>query len=276
MSLNIVFEDFKSLSHLIYELENRPNNRIMCNEHSSQKTDDADWSGTKTYAEAVKFALEGYEKPLSALKRGIVTAERKTLQARRCKTTNDIIGYTPNIPAAVIGLPQNMIRSDVEPKKSKIIDLIYSPTSNCGTSSETIEKAGIAVLSIINSLEKSGYRVALSIAFKLSKEDEDRVIATVKVKDWRQPIDLKKVAFPLCNSAMLRRFGFKWLETCEGLKESGWNWGYGQSLRYDDAKELLKQNKTLSDTQFFVNVNLCEQEDFDVDRIIAACGLKVR
>ena len=56
MSLNIVFEDFKSLSHLIYELENRPNNRIMCNEHSSQKNDNPDWSGTKTYAEAVKFA----------------------------------------------------------------------------------------------------------------------------------------------------------------------------------------------------------------------------
>jgi hypothetical protein len=276
MPINVVIESFKSLSHLISELGQRPNNEVMRNANSSQNTDDNEWAGTKSYAEAVALALGGWSDPLSSLKRGLITAERKTLQARRCKTVNDIVGYTANVPAAVIGLPQDMIRSDVEPKKSKIIDLVYSPDANGGTPASTIEKAGIAVLSIVNNLEKSGYRVALSIAFYVGTKGDDRTIATVKIKDWRQPIDLKKIAFPMCNASMLRRIGFKWLETCNSLKESGWAHGYGACPSYEEAKKLLKQNKTLSETQFFINIDLCKKNDFDADKIIAACGLKVR
>lgn len=274
--VNTVIEEFDSISQLIKELSKRENNEVMKNRTSSEDRDE-DFAGTKSYEEAVKFALEGYTKPLDALKRGTIEAERKGTAPRRCKVVNDIVGYTPNVPAAVIGLPQSMIRSDNEPKKSKVVEILYSPDANCMVSEKTIEKAGIAVLSLINNLEKSGYRVALKIGFFVADCDsKERAIATVKVKDWRQPIDLKKIAFPICNASMLRRIGFKWLETCEGLTYQSWRRGYGQSPEYKKAKQILNENKMISDKQFFINIDFCENNDFDVDKIATACGIKVR
>lgn len=273
MSKNVVIENFDNISQLIHVIANRKKNDVMksCN---SSETGSKDFTGTKNYAEAVKFALEGYTKPLDALKRGTIEAERKGTAPRRCKVVNDIVGYVPNVPAAVIGLPQSMIRSDNEPKKSKIVDIIYSPDANCSVSSETIEKAGIAVLSLVNNLEKNGYRVALMINFFLGKCDGEYTISTVKVKDWRQPIDLKKIAFPICNASMLRRIGFKWLETCNGLEQSGWSSGYGQCPNYSEAKEIMIENGMVSDTQFFINIAFCEEHGFDTNEIAAACGIK--
>jgi hypothetical protein len=272
MMKNTIIEEFSSLSQLISELSRRDNNQVMRNEHSSQKKGDS-WAGTNTYEEAVKYILGGYEKPLDALKRGVITANTKSTSPRRCRPMNDIIGYVPNVPAAVIGLPQSMIRQGIEPKKSKIINIIYSPDANFMTSSETIEKAGIAVLSLINNLEKNGYRIALSIAFYVGEKNNEEAIAMVKVKDWRQPIDLKKIAFPICNSGMLRRFGFKWLETCKGLQESGWAGGYGRTPKYGRAVNILKSNKMLSDTEYFINVEICEEQNFDIDKITQRIGM---
>lgn len=271
-----VVEEFDSISQLIKELSKRENNEVMHSKHASE-TGSEDFTGTKSYEEAVKFALEGYTKPLDALKRGTIEAERKGTAPRRCRVVNDIVGYTPNVPAAVIGLPQSMIRSDNEPKKSKVVEILYSPDANYMVSEKTIEKAGIAVLSLINNLEKSGYRVALKIGFFVADMDGgERTIATVKVKDWRQPIDLKKIAFPICNASMLRRIGFRWLETCKGLTKSGWTWGYGRNPEYIEAKKILDENKMISDKQFFINIDFCEKYKFDTDKIATACGIKVR
>lgn len=274
--LHTVIEEFESISQLIEKLSSRDNNEMMKGQNSSE-TGSESFTGTKSYAEAVKFALEGYTKPLDALKHGTIEAERKGVAPRRCKVVNDIVGYTPNVPAAVIGLPQSMIRSDNEPKKSKVVEILYSPDANCNVSEKTIEKAGIAVLSLINNLEKSGYRVALKIGFYIAVESgEEQIIATVKVKDWRQPIDLKKIAFPICNASMLRRIGFKWLETCEGLTTRSWRFGYGRSPNYNEALQILDENKMISDKQFFINIGFCENNDFDTDKIATACGIKVR
>ncbi len=272
---NYIIEQFNSLSHLVKELGKRPNNEIMRDCRDSENTDEPVWSGSETYEEAVQFALNGYEEPLDKIKRGMIDAEFNGKAPRRCRVTNDIVGYVPNVPAAVIGLPQSMIRSDVEVKKSKILSILYNPTMNGGTSAETINKAGVAVLSVINNLEKSGYRVALSVMCKCSEAGDDLAVAMVKIKDWRQPLDLKKTAFPLCCAAMQRRLGFKWLETCKGLKSHRHADGYGSSIEdYNSGKKKLDEAGLLSDTQFFINVNLCENNKFDPEKIAAACGIQ--
>lgn len=274
----IAVERFESISKLIYELPKRKDNAIFQGKRSSEKTDDNEWSGTDSYEEAVRFALEGYTKPLDALKRGTIEAERKGTAPRRCKAINDIVGYTPNVPAAVIGLPQSMIRSDLEPKKSKVVSILYAPTQNCCTDSRTIEKAGVAVLSIINNLEKNGYRVALEVIFNFAEDGDETTAGMVKIKDWRQPLDLKKVAFPLCCSAMQRRIGFKWLETNKHLKNSDWRRGYGSSIHSSaKAERILKEAKLLDDKTFYINVELCQNHNFEPKEIAAACGIaKVR
>lgn len=272
--MSVIVEQFDSISKLIKALSERENCPIMATARDSESTDDNSWSGTDSYEEAVEFATKGYTKPLDALKRGTIEAERKANAPRRCKVVNDIVGYVPNVPAAVIGLPQSMVRSDNEPKKSKVVSIIYAPTMNCDTSAREIEKAGVAVLSIINNLEKNGYRVSLEVLFKFSGEGYEKTVATVKVKDWRQPIDLKKVAFPLCNAAMQRRIGFRWLETCDRITDRGWRRGYGRSFtNYSEAKGVLESANLISEKEFFVNVEICKRNGFDPNKIAAACGI---
>lgn len=271
----IYAEKFDSLSQMIDELRTRPQAEAMRGASSSE-TSSSGFTETANYNEAVELALNGYTKPLEAIKRGLIEAETNGVAPRRCRIVNDIVGYVPNVPAAVIGLPQSMVRSDIEAKKSKIISLVHSPDANACTSAKTIEKAGIAVLTIVNNLEKCGYRVALSIAFFVGKDGDTTLCGMVNVKDWRQPLDLKKVAFPICHPSMLRRLGFKWLETCKEAT-SGFSHGYGRTPSYGEARKALETAKQMNEKQYFINVELCEKHRFDPEKIAAACGIqKVR
>lgn len=276
--MNYVVENFKSINELIYHNATRKPNRVFNGKKSSSETGDERFTKTKNYAEAVDLFKNGYAEPLAQIKKG-VEVNSKGLIHQKTAVRNDIVGYAPCVPAAIMGIPKSMINKDNAVKKSKIISIIHDATSNCNTSTSTFIRAGIATLSIINSLEASGYRVALSVAFKNSAENKERAFATVNLKDWRQPLDLKKMAFPFCHPSMLRRIGFKWLETTPNLTESNYFYGYGRSLsgtkEYHSIVNELKAKKLIGEHDAYINIDLCERNNFDPQKIAQAAGLKI-
>ena len=78
---------------------------------------------------------------------------------------------------------------------------------NCGTDAKDIMNAGLTVLKIAYSLERKGFRVRIDVNPFLARSSREETCALVCVKDWRQPIDIKKVAFPIAHPAMFRRLG---------------------------------------------------------------------
>lgn len=229
----LIQEHFNSISQMLNVICSRPNNKPMSSACSSREGT-KDFTGTKSWEEAMNLYQYGYIDILEKVKKGTAAVTGKQAPVNRNKIVNDVIGYAPHVPNAILGLPNSMIGMKKVPQKVKTVSIIYKSTANCDEKASTFVKAGIALLSAINMLELSGIRVSLKLCFECAKEGSEYTFATVKIKDYREHLDIQKLCFPVAHPSMFRRFGFKWLETCEGMEQSGWAWGYGQSLTSKD------------------------------------------
>ena len=87
---------------------------------------------------------------------------------------------------------------------------------------------------------------------------------TINVKQHSQKLNLLKLSFPLVHPSMLRRFGFKWLETTPDIKDRTFSKGYGVILdsmfRGDSVKErrFLKDNNIVKgENVYYTTVKEC-------------------
>ena len=110
----------------------------------------------------------------------------------------------------------------------------------------------------------------LKIMFYCAEEDNDYAFGTVDVKDFREHLDLQKLCFPIANPSMFRRFGFKWLETCNGLKDRYWCSGYGSQI--DSDNKVLQD--WLQDNEFYIDLPYTKKYDYDADKIIESMNIK--
>ena len=268
MPLNIIKEHFKSIHEMLSVIESRPNNEVMEYKHDS-KDNGKDFTGTRSYNEAIDLFRNGYTEILPQIKTGVAANLKRTDTRPRRTIENNVVGYAPNVPNAIMGLPNSMILTRSVPQKTKTVSLVYDITENACTGTETFIKSGIAVLGVINTLELSGYRVNLKIAFYVAQESNERAFGTVNVKDYREHLDLQKLCFPLAHPSMFRRFGFKWIETVSGLK-APWNWDYGSHLT---SLDFLKEN-FLVDNEYFINLDITKRNGYIPEKIIAALNIE--
>lgn len=269
-------ERFDSIHQMLAALGSRSANTVFSGYSLSSETGDEDFTGTKSWNEAMGLIANGWPEPLDEIKRGVANhfKSREAVQKNRPQT--GVVGYTPCVPNAIMGLPNSMIMTDKTPQKVKAVTIIFAVGVNCGTSATTIRRAGINVLNIVNDLELAGYRVKLNVEFFAATEGSDFCSVQVTVKDWRQPLDLKKLCFPIANPSMFRRFGFRWLETVPTLTNRGYRSGYGSSSFKSDYKEAVdfyKKKNLLADNEYLITTYLCKEKRFDVKEITNACGI---
>lgn len=168
---------------------------------------DVEWCGVDSYDQALEYLQNGYQPTVDKLKETI----KINLQGegKRISFHNDIVGYAPIVPLAVLGVPNSMINSTMKKIKAKVVDVYYDMTCHCGTKSDDIIEYGSKVLSAIIKLEQSGYRFNIYAIQSYSDSDNADMIC-VKIKDACQPIDLKRCSFPLTHTGFFRVIGFDW------------------------------------------------------------------
>ncbi len=270
-------EHFDSIKRFLETIKSRPNNSVMSCKHSSI-TGSTDFTGTKSYAEATELITNGWEDVLPEIKKQFTTAvksnENGTIDRRR--TYNHVVGYAPNVPNAILGLPQSMINQHREPQKVKVVSIVYAPDENGGTDAKTFIKAGIVVLNIINQLELNGLRVRLMLTPMDSISYGTFVSCTINVKDFREQLDLKKLAFPIANPSFLRRFGFKWLETYPELTENGFSGGYGSTISGEPShKDDMVKAGIIKNTDYFLSLGRIEHNKFDIQKVMKEAGIQI-
>lgn len=270
--MKIVKEEFASIRELLKVLSSRPNNAFMNGQHHSTRQGRKDFTGTNTYEEAVSLFENGYKDVLPQIKEGLEKNIRATGNHERRFVRNGVVGYAPNVPNAIQGLPNSMIYTEKQIQKVKAVSIFYSPTANCGTRVETFIKSGICVLSAINILELSGVRVNLNvIMFNAANDSEtEGTRVSVKVKDYREHMDVLKLCFPVVHPSLFRRFGFKWLETSPGITEGGWAGTYGHHCpkMYNLTRDGLKEN------EYFVGLKETEDVEYSPEALIDKLGIK--
>lgn len=278
MAKEIVFEQFDNLTAYARALERDTNKVFTGQSLSSQRKGDGHWAGTKTYEDAMRLFENGWTEKADEIRKAFVKFEKVQQQSvtyEKSRPATSVIGFAPHVPNAILGLPNSMIHADRQPMKAKVVRIIFNMCMNCGTEADDIMNAGLAVLKIVNSLERKGMRVRIDVNMYMAESSKQKTCAIVCVKDWRQPIDIKKVAFPMAHPAMFRRLGFRWLESTPGLTDRGFLSGYGRSIEdVEEAKKFLKEVKVLGDNDYFVNVTLASKHDFDHEEIAKAIGIK--
>lgn len=277
--MKIIKENFKSVDEMLRVVSNRPNNEAMQGQSDSTEGSKS-FCGTKNWEEAMKLFRDGYTEILPEIKAGTAKGLKATQSVPRRRVSTGVVGYAPHVPNAILGVPNSMIYSTKEIQKVKAVSIYYNVTSNAGTEASEFIKSGIAVLNLVNRLELSGYRVNLKCIFFFGEKHETYTFATVDIKDFREHLDLQKCCFPIAHPSMLRRFGFKWLETCIGLTETGYRGGYGHSMDGSSngdstkAERFLRDNKLIGNNDAYLSLGITKRNNFDVDKLIESLNIK--
>lgn len=194
------------------------------------------WEGVKSYDEALDLLNNGYQPTVDAL-RGVFKAGMNG-EGTRFSFKNNIVGFMPVVPLALMNLPNCMIDMTMKPIKAKVIDVYYDMTVGSGTDSKDIIKAGQKMLGTIIELERQGYRFNLYAVQTYSNDSQGCDMLVVKVKSAGQPLDLKRISFPLTHTAFFRVIGFDWYSKVPG---GTYRFSYGHALAYDYSTKKLNE-----------------------------------
>ena len=270
---NLVFESFPTTHEFLRAVMSRPqNNKTHDNRGREGKNDfcgglswdesiDALWNGLPETCKAMQSDLRNFRE------NGINNLGNKSVPR------NYYYGSRPNIPAALAGKPKSMRQRQRQPQKVKTIRIVYDQCQNANTSAMTLKQSGTAVLCLVYALEKSGYRVKFDLLPFASQEINECAISLINLKDFRQPLDLLKLSFPITHPAMFRRFGFTWLETVEDL--GPFYDGHGHHIDRETLLERLKDAKVLDTNAYLIQIDDCENANFDVRTIAKNLGISL-
>ena len=201
------------------------------------KPDFSEWTGIESREQLDEFLTSGYNATVKNLKDKVKITARGN--GKRISFQNNVQGFAPVVPLAMMNIPNNMISMQMKPIKNKVIDVYYDITCPCSISSEQILKAGEDLLGAILELEHSGYKFNL-YAVQTYSDSKDCDMLVVKIKSSDKPFDLKRMSFSLTHTGFFSVVGFDWYSKCPTSTYKG---GYGHLL----AREVSNINEAIKE-----------------------------
>ena len=223
-------EIYNTVSDMVTLLKTR---NITNSSFDDQQTKqiDTSWVGVRSYDEACEFLHNGYQPSVEKLKERMKA--KYVGEGKRITFHNDVVGYAPIVPLAMQGVPQSMLNHKMKPIKAKVIDVFYDITVNCGTTSEQILNNGSNLLGAVVDLEQEGYKINI-YAIQSYSDEKNCDMLVIKIKDSKQPMDLKRMSFPLTHTAFFRVIGFDWYSRVPGGR---YRYEYGHNLNQEFGRE---------------------------------------
>lgn len=165
-----------------------------------------DWAGG-TYEEAERLLQVG-----DIVNAAKIKSEQMKLEAIRGTRTaikSAVVGCVPNVPAYIIGAPNNMFAVRKELAPVKIIRLYVDVSVGHTVTAADKITIGAKVASAISVLEKNKYRVELYCgALGVNFSAKEIFGFFLKLKKATAPINYASLAFSTIHPAFLRRIDF--------------------------------------------------------------------
>ena len=232
------YADYKEFYETLMNRQSRAYERL----ETIMANHDASWVGVRSVEEAKGLLLNGWEKPLEQLKVQIDN-ELKTLEnKKKAKAFNDVCGYAPIIPNALMRLPNAMINTRVERVASRVLRFCIAIDIACSVSTDEIIRRMSKTLAYIASLERSGkYRCRLEVFFVAfgglySNGSKYSTSCSVLVKSENQLFDTRRLCYPVINPSMLRLLMFGWNQSLPLAHNDYYVSGYGASFERWDSE----------------------------------------
>lgn len=224
---------FSNLTDFINEVKGA---KTIQGRNESSLDTDSGWSGTRNIEEAWEKLEKG---DLGSIGKDVLSSlDKLNLQNPKVNVFNDVVGFAPNVPNYLMGVPKTMVNREVQIFQNKVINILVNSSVNGGVSTSEITRMAIEVLEAIMKFERDGYRVNLYKMIGSSIGANESVLGFIKLKDDKERINLKKLMFPLTHPSMQRRLDFKFRE-CFGKVDVTHD-GYGSQGRW--SKNFVKSS----------------------------------
>ncbi len=245
---NFIMEEYEGIYEFFKTCDEREYNPDFNGKEKAREKDNEDWAGA-SYDEARRLCTYGWDKPVEEVKKKIKNLS-KTRETKKVGFKNDVVGFAPNVPNAILGLPESMINQTMVPKRQKVVTLLFDATVPCSVGYETLVKVGSHMCANAIALEKSGYRVKIDILYNFTNWEHSYVLR-IPIKSEHNPIDIKRIGFLMSHIAGQRKLSFDWYERLPGAYMMG---GYGTPFSHlsdDRFNEVI--NNVTAGNEIYIN-----------------------
>lgn len=226
---NCSYREFDSIHEFVQYIEGTPLNKVFkWAKLGSTATNDYGWYQTKNYEEA-KNKLQYGDGTLAEKLTGILNIKKHSQNMLVQKPSYGVAGYQASVPRYLQGIPTNMINKKSVVQKQKVVTITKNIGYTGGFSGQSIIDEAIKAVQLINTIEAHGIRCNLYVT-SIAATNGTAVGFRVKVKSANERLNMSKLAFPLANPSMLRRFSFRYREVAPETTQS-FKFGYGSSCQ---------------------------------------------
>lgn len=274
---DFVFKQYKDIYAFQKDLEKPTNSYFEGNEHS--KNHDRDWYQTEDFEEAENLLKNGWNEKVKEFATELRNFSA-TIERNRVKNYNSVCGFAPIVPNAIKGVPKSMLASKKikSNKKLRTVHLIINNTASGGTDGDELIKTGLTSLKLAVILGKKNIRTKIDILPKISGCGESVYGCAITIKDYKQPFDISKIAYPLAHTSMFRRHGFRWLETLPEMTNREFVDRYGRNfMRIGETlrTEYKKYAGFDKDDVLYIEVQDVQKADYDPFKLAEMKGIKL-
>ena len=208
--------EFSSLEDFYKYITNTPINETFKWDKLSSVNCSEQFSGTKSFEEAVELFKNGWSEMAERLSNRL-KAEGKFEPTMIYRNVQSVQGYHPIVPLYLMGIPNNMVTRKMVPMKQKVVTLNKSLDYSSRVKTEQIVEESIKAFRIIQKLESQNYRVNLNLVIGTSgtrglSQTNEKYFIKIRLKSANEKLNISKLSFPLVHPSMLRRLYFRFIE----------------------------------------------------------------
>lgn len=223
--LRVFADNFSSAAELVEYCKGRKCRKGMekHNYFNGKKPSDASWSDFESPEDLMNLIEAGVrdDRILADVSKYALTARVKD-QDKLTQRCMDVVGGSVDVPAYLSGVPTCMHGLTRKKVKSKIVKIGVLCDVLCDINSDRYKKAGELITKTIARLEKAGYRIRLLALNVYDDRDyrdrgdeydgrRDIWVCSHMIKRENEPMNYRRIMFPLTRVAYLRGLGFGWM-----------------------------------------------------------------
>ena len=258
--------EFDSLLDFYNYINNTQFNDVFLGrDYKASKKKNGEWSGTKSYEEAVELFKNGWTIGAQDLTKKLKLAETDKQVQMAAKNILSMCGYQAIVPLYLNGVPNNMVNKKMVPIKQKVITINKALSASAAVSSQTLMDESVKCFQIIKKIEASGIRVNLNLMISTG-----HVVVKIRLKSSTEKLNISKLAFPLVHTSMFRRLYFRFVEVYPTIPK-GYAFGYGRVPHENEFKAACNSGEILLPTLLKCG-NESELHTLSVDELISRFG----
>jgi hypothetical protein len=248
----ILTKYFDSMGEFLSECESKgvPSNRF------GKAYNGGHWHGAYSYAEGARIIRKGIPKFRDEIN-SLVDKVSVSLPSEQDMWVADVAGCAPIVPAAIAGLPDNMLRLEKQETSDTPLRVYVSTVYSGGCSTDMIERRGVAILALLESL--AAKRPVELLLFAELDDGDALGFNSPIVRVDSMPLDQTTLTAALVSPVVSRMMFMGWCEQNAGFAGT-WAWG-GMPPNSAPAQALTREALGARDEDLVIFAAYLEESD---------------